>query len=337
MFFLAVGSACGDPGLASILSIVKKVLTLLQIIGPILAIISIAFHLTMLAKNPDDKKGLPKVRNSAIALVVLFLVPVMVDAVFGWLDNSTTLSSCWNNASSNTSSGGNYISPYDDGENGKTNIFTDPSEYGKGVKKKTKSGSDGVKPGGGGGTGDRPGTGNSSSNRVVFIGDSRTVQMYAYLNNSWGGANYSSGGVHEVGSDVYVAEGAMGLNWLKSTGIPAAKKYFGSGTAIVILMGVNDLSNADNYINYVNSNANSWKSNGSSLYYVSVNPCNGSYSNMNSQIQTFNAKLKSGLSNSVGWIDTYSQMSSSGFQTTDGLHYDKSTYQDIYNNIKSKV
>ena len=124
---------------------------------------------------------------------------------------------------------------------------------------------------------------------------------------------------------------------MKNTGMPVAKKYFGSGTAIVILMGVNDLSNANNYINYVNSNAASWKSNGSSLYFVSVNPCNGSYSNMNSKIQQFNGTVKNGLNGNVGWIDTNSQLYSVGFKTTDGLHYDKSTYQTIYNYIKSKV
>ena len=102
MFFLAsIGSACSDPGLASIMSIVKKLLSLFQIIGPILALFSMAYHLTMLMKNPDDKKGLPKLRNSAIALVVLFMVPVIVNASFGMLGDSTSISSCWNNASNN--------------------------------------------------------------------------------------------------------------------------------------------------------------------------------------------------------------------------------------------
>ncbi len=333
--FLAIASTCSDPAMASLLSIVKKILSLLQIIGPILAIIMGSVHLTMLVKDPDDKKRIPKIRNCAIALVVMFMVPVIVNAFFGMLDNSTEISSCWNNSSSNVNNGGGtYQDPYSGEGRGNNYIVTDPSEYGKGIK---KNGDGNNSRNNGNGTGDRRGTGNSSSNRVVFIGDSRTVQMYAYLNGTWSGANYSSGGVHEVGNDIYVAEGSMGLNWMKSTGIPAAKGYFGSGTAIVILMGVNDLSNASNYINYVNSNASSWKSNGSSLYFVSVNPCNGSYSHLNSNIQTFNRIVKNGLRGNVGWIDTYSQMYKVGFNTTDGLHYDKSTYQTIYNYIKSKV
>lgn len=339
MYFLAsVSSACSDPGLASILAIVKKVLTLFQIIGPILAIISIAFRLTMLMKNPDDKKGLPKLRNSAIALLVLFLVPAIVNAAFAMLGDSFQISSCWNNASINTGGGGSYVDPNGDDSGKRTKVYTDPSEYqnGKkdGNKKNTENGNSGNDTSN---AGDRPGNGNTTSSKVVFIGDSRTVQMYAYVSGDWGGANYSSGGVHVVGNDVYVAEGSMGLSWLKNTGISAAKSYFNSGTAIVILMGVNDLSNASNYITYINSNAATWKNNGSSLYFVSVNPCEGSYSHLNSKIDDFNSQLRSGLSTNVGWIDTNSHLKQVGFHTTDGLHYDKSTSEAIYNYIKSKV
>ena len=343
MYFLAIVSACNDPALASVLSIIKNIMSLIQILGPIVSLIALTIHLTRLVKNPDDKKGLSKIKNSINALVVLFFVPVIVNAVFGMLDDTTTFSSCWNNASSSVNSGGTYI-PIDD--DNRTSIYTDPSEYQNGSKKPSGNSSSGNSnssnssssgTSSGTGTGDRAGSGNTSSSRVVFIGDSRTVQMYAYLNNNWNGANYSSGGVHVVGNDIYVSEGAMGLNWMKNTGIPAAKQYFTSGTAIVILMGVNDLGNAKNYIDYVNSNVSKWKANGSSLYFVSVNPCDGKYSHLNSKIQNFNAQVKNGLSSEVGWIDTHSQLNSVGFSTTDGLHYNKGTYQTIYNYIKSRV
>ena len=268
--FLEIISACSDPALAALLSVVRKGLSLIQIIGPILALISLSLHFIRLVKNPDDKKGLKRIDISIQALLLLFFVPMFVNAVMGWMDTSTQFSSCWNNAdfSAGTST---YVSP---GDEKRTTIYTDPGDYQKGEKKQTATGGGTT----GSGTGDREGTGNHSSQRVVFIGDSRTVQMYAYLNGTWNGANYSSGGVHVVGNDVYVAEGGNGLVWMQNTGIPAAQKYFDSNTAIVILMGVNDLGNINKYISYVNSNAASWKSNGSSLYYVSVNPCNGKYS-----------------------------------------------------------
>ncbi|MBP5678897.1 MAG: SGNH/GDSL hydrolase family protein [Bacilli bacterium] len=332
MSLLWIASSCSDPGLQSILAIVKRILSLIQIIGPILALVSFSIHLTHLVRDPDDKKRLPKLRNSAIALLVLFFIPMSVNVLCGWLDDSTVFSSCWNSANYQApSGGGSYVSP--NGDDSKSPILSDSGDYQKGDKKKSNSNQSST----GNGTGDRVGDGNSSSSKVVFIGDSRTVQMYAYLKGSWSGANYSSGGVHVVGEDVFVSEGGMGLNWMRSTGIPAAQPYFQSGTAIVILMGVNDLGNIDQYISYVNANVSSWKKNGSSLYYVSVNPCDGKYSHLNSKINTFNEKAKNGLSSEVGWIDTYGELSRVGFKTTDGLHYDKATYQTIYNYIKSKV
>ena len=330
----SIGSSCSDPGLMSVLAVVKRILSFIQIVGPIIAIVSLTIHIVMLVKNPDDKKGIPRIRNSIIALVVLFLLPSIINAFFVMLDDTTVISSCWNDAELQIhAGGGNYVSPYENEKEKKSSFYTDPEEYQKGDPKQNSSSSSG-----GTSAGDRQGVGNTSASRVVFIGDSRTVQMYVYLGNgSWGTANYSSGGVHVVGNDIYVAEGAMGLSWMKSTGIPAAQSYFTSGTAIVILMGVNDLYNADNYISYINSNASQWKSNGSSLYFVSTNPCTGDYAFLNDDIVSFNAKVKSGLSDQVGWIDTHSELSRIGFQSGDGLHYEASTYRTIYNYIKSKV
>jgi hypothetical protein len=254
------------------------------------------------------------------------------------MGSNNDLSECWNSA--NMSFGN---TSYQDVGNDKpkNSVLTDPDDYQKGKPKPKSDYTNNSNSNNGNssntGTGNRSGTGNTSASHVIFIGDSRTVQMYAYSTGDWGGANFSSGGVHEVGNDLYVAEGSMGLSWLQSTGIPTASKYFNSGSAIVILMGVNDLSNANNYINYINGNASSWKSKGSSLYFVSVNPCEGSYAHMNSGIQNFNNTVKNGLSNTVGWIDTYSVLVSGGFSTTDGLHYDGNTYKTIYNYIKSRV
>ena len=328
-------TTCNDATLQSIMAAVKNGLTIIQIVGPILALISISVHLVRLVRRPDDKKLLNRVNNSFMALAILFFIPMFVNMVFSWLGNSNDFSSCWNSASTKF---GNTKYASTGEKTNKNSITSNPDDYQKGKPKpKEDTNNNSSTSSSTNGTGDRTGDGNVSANHIIFIGDSRTVQMYAYATGDWGGANFSSGGVHEVGSDLYVAEGSMGLSWLKSTGVPTASKYFNSGSAIVILMGVNDLDNANNYINYVNSNANSWKSNGSSLYYVSVNPCSGNYAHLNSKIENFNSTLKSGLSSNVGWIDTYSVLVNNGYSTTDGLHYDQSTSQTIYNYIKSRV
>ena len=327
MLILSLADTCSSPALASFLSIAKKILLFIQIIGPLLCIISLSISFINLVINPDEKKEPSKIKNKVNALILLFFVPAIVNATMGLLDDSTEFTRCWNSNVKVINSGSSYISTEGNNRVNPTNV--DPDSYEKGVAKPKNNNNN------------NNNNNNSNSNqtisKIVFIGDSRTVQMYAFLTSDWGGANYSSGSVHNVDGDIFVAQGSMGLNWMKNTGMPAAQQYFSSGTAIVILMGVNDLHNADNYISYVNENLSSWTSNGSSVYYATVNPCSGSYSHLNSSIDSFNSKLKSGLSSNVKIIDTNAYLVSNGYNTTDGLHYDKSTSDAIYNYIKNNV
>ena len=136
MFLVSV-SSCNDPALLSILSIVRRILSLIQIIGPILALVSLSIHLIRLMKNPDDKKGMKPVYNSIIALMLLFFVPVFVNAVFGWLDTSTKFSSCWNSADYKQSSETTYV-PVDSTAK-PSSIISNPGDYEKGTPKPTPS------------------------------------------------------------------------------------------------------------------------------------------------------------------------------------------------------
>lgn len=323
MLIIDLASTCSSPALASFLSIAKKILLFVQLIGPLLCIISLSISFINLVVNPDEKKEPSKIKNKIIALVFLFFIPTIVNATLKLLDDSNELSRCWNSNANVLKDGDSYI--VTDGKKKVNPSYVNPDDYEKGKERVNNNSNN---------------SNNSSMqsiNNIVFIGDSRTVQMYAYLTNDWNGANYSSGGVHNVEGDYFVAQGSMGIDWMKNTGIPAAQQYFNSGTAIVILMGVNDLSNVDAYINYVNSNVDTWKKNGSSLYFVTVNPCSGSYSYLNSSIDSFNAKLKNNLSDSVKVIDTNAYLVSNGYTTTDGLHYDKNTSNMIYDYIKNNV
>lgn len=130
--FLVSQSTCSDPSLASILYIVKNILNLIELIAPIALIIMLSVNFIRLAKNPDDKKGLPRIKNSVVALVVIFIIPVIVNAVMYMLDDSFTISDCWNNASP-ASSSGTYVDPNEGGN--RQQITIDPSEYEKGIGK----------------------------------------------------------------------------------------------------------------------------------------------------------------------------------------------------------
>ena len=161
-----------------------------------------------------------------------------------------------------------------------------------------------------------------TTKNVIMIGDSRCVQMKSHVG---------------AGSDSWSCKGSMGLNWMKNTGVPNVESKIGNGTKIVIMMGVNDLYQPEAYISYINQKASTWASKGAKTYFVSVNPVDGSYSNLTSKIVSFNNKLKNGLNSNVRYIDTYNYLVSSGFNTSDGLHYKSDTSRKIYNYIKSNI
>ena len=180
MNYLAVASNCNDAALASVLAIIKNGLSLIQLIGPILAIVSLIYHLTMMVKNPDDKKGLSKIKNSINALVVLFFVPIIVNAVFGLLDDSFEISRCWNSANYNTAREVTYI-PI--GEEKKNVFFTNPSDYEKGEKKPSTSESNNGGESNNSGVGNNPST--SSNGSLVKEESTDTLKVSIYKNGQY--------------------------------------------------------------------------------------------------------------------------------------------------------
>ena len=76
MNYFQILSGCSSPELASILGIAKKLLDLIQIFGPILLIISLGFTFVKLMQHPDEKKLVARLKNSALALVLVFFIPL---------------------------------------------------------------------------------------------------------------------------------------------------------------------------------------------------------------------------------------------------------------------
>ena len=155
--------------------------------------------------------------------------------------------------------------------------------------------------------------------RVIFVGDSRTVQMEIAVN-------------YDPNVCSFVGESGMGYDWLASTGVFQAEGKLGPyDSAIILNMGVNDLGNVKKYASLINRKAAEWKLRGAAVWYASVNPVNDGYPTVsNEQIRQFNETLRSLLSEDIRWIDTYSYLVNNGYTATDGLHYDKATYQSLY-------
>lgn len=162
----------------------------------------------------------------------------------------------------------------------------------------------------------------ASINRVVYIGDSRTE------------------GLRDVNSDsknTFICLSSMGYDWMLSTAFPQAESYASSGTAFVILMGVNDLYHQNSYISAINQKAAEWKKKGAVVYFASVSPVQNDPYTSNSEIESFNRALKNGLSSDVGYIDLYGELNKSGYQTVDGTHYTNAVSKNILSFIGQQV
>ena len=177
-----------------------------------------------------------------------------------------------------------------------------------------------------------------NSGRLILIGDSRTVQMYNY---QVGNNTDNITGTTDDGN-VWRAKGSMGLAWMETDAVPYAEQQMQKGDNVVILFGVNDLGNRDQYTEYINGKAADWKSKGVNTYFVSVGPVHddktATYGGVkNSTIENFNAYQKSNLQG-VGWIEIYDMMQKDGFDSDDmGVHYGANDYQKIYDTIKTTV
>ena len=150
---------------------------------------------------------------------------------------------------------------------------------------------------------------------MVFIGDSRFVQME-----------------EAVGENPYVwiAESGKGLDWFEEKGAQRADAVIGTGTRVLINLGVNDVRNIDRYITFFNQKAAEWTLRGAVVYYASVNPVWTNPYVTKEQVEAFNQKLQVNLAPYVIWIDSYSWMQAAGMRIVDGLHYDEATYRNLY-------
>ena len=150
---------------------------------------------------------------------------------------------------------------------------------------------------------------------VIFVGDSRFVQMQASV-----GANDCT----------WIAESAKGYKWFEEKAIPRIDNCVGKGSKILINLGVNDTGNIQKYITLVNAKAAEWTSKGATVYYASVNPVWENPYVTEEKVEYFNTQMQNGISSDVHWIDSHSYLMSVGYRLVDGLHFSTETYQNLY-------
>ena len=158
------------------------------------------------------------------------------------------------------------------------------------------------------------------TNGVIYVGDSRFNGMEMYLGK---------------GGEFVIAKDSMGYNWLVNQAayrIAAVKQAHPEVTQwrIVSGLGVNDICQADRYIQAYRA----FKAAGDKVIAMSVNPSYGKRDSMNKEINDFNTKqANSGLD----YFDMNSHLWKVGFLTVDGLHYSKSTYLEIWNELNHYI
>ena len=128
MFILDMVSTCGNPALSNLFSIAQKMITIIQILAPILAIIALGINLTKSVLNPDDKKNFSMYKNWLIALVMVFAIPTLVNATMGMLGEDYDISACWNNAKNANTSGNSTYKPVNNNKPSGP-INTSPGSY----------------------------------------------------------------------------------------------------------------------------------------------------------------------------------------------------------------
>ena len=137
MIILEVINQCSSPILGAFLSIFKRAMNIIQIVVPILLMISLTMNLIKLVANPDDKKLLPKIKNAAIAAVLVFFIPMLVNVVMGMVDNSYNFSACWNETVEQNFKVTEYMNP--SGNTQRQSIIPNSSDYEKGKKQETNT------------------------------------------------------------------------------------------------------------------------------------------------------------------------------------------------------
>lgn len=163
-----------------------------------------------------------------------------------------------------------------------------------------------------------------SINRYIFVGDSRYVGMRKFAQSD----------------DIFIAENSQGYDFLVSN-LETIKQYADKNSVLIIGLGVNDYGvNYKNYIKIMNELADTMEC---PVYYMLINPVEEEkeipygYTVYNEMIDKYNMLMRAGFSDKVKIIDSNSYLKESGFSTVDGLHYDDTTYNKIYNYLKSNA
>ena len=129
---------CTDYGIIMLIKILKTILDMVHIIGPIILIVSIAINLLKIVKHEDEsevKKITKNIYNSIIATIILFLIPTLLNLTMYILSNVgikniQSIGDCWDSVNKiSISTKGKYIEKPSENEKEATKAYIDQSDY----------------------------------------------------------------------------------------------------------------------------------------------------------------------------------------------------------------
>lgn len=348
--FMVVFDLCNSSSVMRLALLISYVIKIITIFIPLLLFFKCFQYCFKHVLNGEPlSKSFPDISKKFFTALIVFFIPTIFSFVFNMIgiysDKIERLNSCFSNLSLE------YIQKLEQQEYEELNkkdedtsgVSSSSSQGNNSNSSNSNNNSNNSNSGG-----SIPSSNNSLSTASanIIIGDSRTVGMCATLTGDWTRCQFSNGGAYYNGNDVYIAQGSQGFSWFNSTAISAVNNIISSNPDTIFniysLMGVNFLlSDIDKYIpKYIELANGSWRNH--NLILVSVNPVNEAveakygYSTKNSNIISFNNKLKNGTINvsNIKYCDTYNTVLSS-LSTSDGLHYNASSYKVVYNAMVS--
>ena len=314
-----LGNICINPDVLTVFLILKHAFNITCILVPIILMVKFISILAPVIISGDKiNETVGKMVKSAIAAIVVFLLPTILNFIFTDIIDLSSLGigQCFTNSTVEKIEKYRELEKQKAAEEAEQKL-KDQEKANDERNEKEQEIRDKYKV-------DREENQGLPGYGTVFVGDSRTVQYSYQLQLRDTDQIYATGGgaMNEFQVDINKA-----LSFINSN---SSHRY-----NLILNYGVNNLGQDwvgayQNTINRVNGKAD--------ILVVSINPCGKGKCN-NSRISEVNAKLKNAFSsgyNNVKYCDTYSEFTKQGnFDnlTTDGVHYNNAGANLIYNKI----
>lgn len=168
---------------------------------------------------------------------------------------------------------------------------------------------------------------------LIIVGDSRTAYMKETPNIT-----------KKYPKTIFIAKAGSKYDWMENTAFPELEQYLNSKQKYIVVFnhGVNDLEDLELYKSFYSSKiTNNPNYNKHKYYFMSVNPI---FKNCRTDrmffmpnhkiqyIQNFNKSMQS-FWGKRNYIDCYSYLINTGYDSYDGIHYEDNTNIKIMNYI----